>query len=158
MPSIDITSPSHHYPSQTFSSLIRHLIRHVFPTNQPQPLAHSLTHSLTQIPPSPPTTTTNPQNPHKTPKPKPKKENLPRSLLKHAPRLIRNLLVHPPLLGRVDLALAELLLRGVEAWDICLARSPRRRDGGMDGDLGVRRERGRKRGASERGEEGGGRR
>lgn len=143
MPSIDITSPSHHYPSQTLSSLIRHLIRHVFPTQPTHSLA--LTHSL-KSPPPPPTTTTNPQNPHKTPKPKPKKENLPRSLLKHAPRLIRNLLVHPPLLGRVDLALAELLLRGVEAWDICLARSPRRRDGGMDGDLG----------ASERGEEGGG--
>lgn len=40
---------------------------------------------------------------------------IPSSLLKHAPRLIRHLLIHPTLLLRVDLALAELLLCGVEA-------------------------------------------
>lgn len=85
------------------SNLIRHLIRHVLPT-QPNPLISTFT-----IPP--PHTLTNPTHQQKQ-----TKKTSPSSLLKQTRRLVRNLLVEPPLLGRVDLALAELLLRGVQAW------------------------------------------
>lgn len=102
-PSPPPTHLPHPSPTPPTPILIRKLLRHFLPT-QHQPYSP-------KPPPPPLSQYLSPNNK--------KSKNIPSSLLKHATRAIGHFLVHAALLLRIDLALAEFFLDGVEACHGC---------------------------------------